>query len=134
MKVFRFMCNEEFNKYKNGETLINNTIHESKTNSIGFCFFKLKDFSPEDAWKFFKGISFPDVCAVFEVDETKLKQCYGIYRDPNKSLYELMNFIPKLIKVAEYSTTTYNNKDFKLLRYTTSRITIFNKSFEWRKA
>lgn len=132
MKVFRFMNKEEFEKYKNGEELINTTKHKAKTSSIGFCFFNLKDFSPEYAWKFFKGVSFPDLCAVFEVDETKLKQGYGIYSDPNKSLYELMNFIPKMINVTEYSTITYNNKDFKLLKYTTGKISIFADKFEWR--
>ena len=132
MKVFRFMSKEEFEKYKNGEELINTTKHKAKTSSIGFCFFNLKDFSPEYAWKFFKGVSFPDLCAVFEVDGTKLKQGYGIYSDPNKTLYELMNFIPKTIKVAEYSTTTYNNKDFKLLKYTANKINIFTDKFEWR--
>lgn len=41
MKVFRFMSEEEFNKFNKGETLKNDKDHSksSKSNSIGFCFF-----------------------------------------------------------------------------------------------
>lgn len=132
MKVFRFMSKEEFKKYKNGKLLINTTKHKAKTNSIGFCFFNLEDFEPEFAWKFMKGVVFPDVCAVFEVDKKMLNESYGIYSDPNKSVFELMNFIPKMIKVTEYCCTKYNNKDFKLIRYT-KEINIFMQDFEWER-
>lgn len=135
MKVFRFMSINELNKFKNGETLINDTIHKAKTNSVGFCFFNLDDVKPEFAWNFMKGVVFPDVCAVFEVDEEKLFKGYGIYSDPNKTLYELMNFIPKKINVDEYSTKQYNNKIFKLLKYTTNPIDWFKRyeNFEWKE-
>lgn len=136
MKVFRFMSYEEFEKYINGKNLYNNTKHKAKTNSIGFCFFDINDFSPEFAWKFLKGAIFPDICVVFEVDETLLKKGYGIYNDPNKTLYELMNFIPKMIRVSEYCTENYNKEVFKLVKYTTNRLDFLKnyKSFEWRKA
>lgn len=135
MKVFRFMSNEEFMKYKNGENLYNNTKHKAKTNSIGFCFFDLEDVKPEFAWRFMKGVVFPDVCVVFEVDKKQLKKGYGIYSDPNKTLYELMNFIPKKINVVEYSTNKYNNKTFKLVKYTTNKINWFEnyENFEWKE-
>lgn len=136
MKVFRFMSYEEFEKYINGKNLYNNTKHKAKTNSIGFCFFDINDFSPEFAWKFLKGAIFPDICVVFEVDETLLKKGYGIYSDPNKTLYELMNFIPKMIRVSEYCTENYNKEVFKLVKYTTNKLDFLKnyKSFEWRKA
>lgn len=133
MKVYRFMSKEELIKFQKGEELYNNTKHKAKTDSIGFCFFSLNDFSPEFAWRFIKGAIIPDLCAVFEVDEKQLKKGYGIYSDPNKTLYELMNFIPKMIKVQEYSTITYNNQIFKLIKYTPNKLNLFEyyEKFEW---
>jgi hypothetical protein len=135
MKIFRFMSYKEFEKYMNGENLYNNTKHKAKTNSIGFCFFDINDFSPEFAWRFLKGAIFPDICVVFEVDETLLRKGYGIYSDPNKTLYELMNFIPKMIRVSEYCTENYNKEVFKLVKYTTNKLDFLEnyKSFEWRE-
>ena len=135
MKTFRFMSYKEFEKYMNGENLYNNTKHKAKTNSIGFCFFDINDFSPEFAWRFLKGAIFPDICVVFEVDETLLRKGYGIYSDPNKTLYELMNFIPKMIRVSEYCTENYNKEVFKLMKYTTNKLDFLKnyKSFEWRE-
>lgn len=135
MKIFRFMSYEEFKKYMNGENLYNNKKYKAKTNSIGFCFFDIKDFSPEFAWRFLKGAIFPDICVVFEVDETLLRKGYGIYSDPNKTLYELMNFIPKMIRVSEYCTENYNKEVFKLVKYTTNKLDFLEnyKSFEWRE-
>lgn len=135
MKIFRFMSYKEFEKYMNGENLYNNTKHKAKTNSIGFCFFDINDFSPEFAWRFLKGAIFPDICVVFEVDETLLRKGYGIYSDPNKTLYELMNFIPKMVRVSEYCTENYNKEVFKLMKYTTNKLDFLKnyKSFEWRE-
>lgn len=135
MKIFRFMSYKEFEKYMNGENLYNNTKHKAKTNSIGFCFFDINDFSPEFAWRFLKGAIFPDICVVFEVDETLLRKGYGIYSDPNKTLYELMNFIPKMIRVSEYCTEKYNKETFKLVKYTTNELDFLRnyKNFEWRE-
>lgn len=135
MKIFRFMSYKEFEKYMNGENLYNNTKHKAKTNSIGFCFFDINDFSPEFAWRFLKGAIFPDICVVFEVDETLLRKGYGIYSDPNKILYELMNFIPKMIRVSEYCTENYNKEVFKLVKYTTNKLDFLKnyKSFKWRE-
>ena len=135
MKIFRFMTYKEFEKYMNGENLYNNTKHKAKTNSIGFCFFDINDFSPEFAWRFLKGAIFPDICVVFEVDETLLRKGYGIYSDPNKTLYELMNFIPKMIRVSEYCTENYNKEVFKLVKYTTNKLDFLKnyKSFKWRE-
>lgn len=135
MKIFRFMSYKEFEKYMNGENLYNNTKHKAKTNSIGFCFFDINNFSPEFAWRFLKGAIFPDICVVFEVDETLLRKGYGIYSDPNKTLYELMNFIPKMIRVSEYCTENYNKEVFKLVKYTTNKLDFLKnyKSFKWRE-
>lgn len=90
MKIFRFMSYKEFEKYMNGENLYNNTKHKAKTNSIGFCFFDINDFSPEFAWRFLKGAIFPDICVVFEVDET-------------------LNYNKEVFKLVKYTT---NKLDF----------------------
>jgi hypothetical protein len=135
MKVFRFMSYEELRKYKNGENLYNNTKHQAKTNSRGFCFFNIDDFKPEYAWIFIKGAISADVCAVFEVDESLLRKTYGIYNDPNKTLEEILNWVIKPMKVDEYCTAKYNNKNFKLIKYSTNKLSIFSnyKNFDWRE-
>ena len=135
MKIFRFMSYEEFKKYMNGENLYNNKKHKAKTNSIGFCFFDIKDFSPEFAWKFLKGAIFPDICVVFEVDKSLLRKTYGIYNDPNKTLEEILNWIIKPMKVDEYCTKKYNRKNFRLIKYTTNKLSVFSnyKNFDWRE-
>ena len=135
MKVFRFMSGIEFELYQHGEELYNNTRHKAKTDSIGFCFFNLDDFEPEYAWKFLKGAISPDICVVFEVNE-ELKKGYGIYMDPNRTDYEIMNWIPKIIKVSEYSATQYDNQKFKLIKYTQNEIEWFKRyeKFDWRDA
>ncbi len=123
MEVFRFMSKEEFKKYMNGEELVNKKEHRAKTNSKGFCFLDLKDFTPEEAIHFLSGIVSFDVCAVFEAN-TKLNKTYGVYAKPIK---EEGNIIEDLIKLFlefgntftanEYCTTQYNKKKMKLLRY-----------------
>lgn len=123
MKVFRFMSINEFKKYINGSTLINNKNHHQKynrrTNSIGFCFFNLDEYKPEKAVHFLTGIVNLDICVVFEVNEEKLKETYGIYakQDINISIFDiLIGKIPSF-EAKEYCTTEYSNKDFKLVKY-----------------
>ena len=123
MKLFRFMSRKEFKKYINEEELINNQNHhlnhKSKTNSIGFCFLNLDEYKPEEALHFLSGIVDLDICAVFEVNEDKVKETYGIYarQDVNISLFDiLIGKIPSF-EAKEYCTTKYSNKDFKLLKY-----------------
>ncbi len=123
MKVFRFMSNEEFKKYKNGETLINNTIHEAKTNSIGFCFLNIKEFEPEEAMHFLSGIVAFDVCAVFETKD-KMQKTYGVYAKPIKrtgnpmeDLLNIFSGFTDTFTANEYCTTEYNKETMKLLKY-----------------
>jgi len=124
MKIFRFMSLEEFEKYKKGETLENKKIHKDKTNSIGFCFLDTKDFKVEDAMHFLSSIVSFDICAIFETKEKNLKKSYGIYAKPIKSTDNPMEDLIKILfdfnerfTATEYCTTSYNNKDFKLIKY-----------------
>ena len=123
MKVFRFMSKLEFEKYKNDITLINNKKHDGKTNSIGFCFLNIEEFTPEEAMHFLSGIATFDVCAVFETEE-KLNKTYGIYAKPIKStgnpfedLLNLFSGFTDNFTANEYCITEYSKKTMKLLKY-----------------
>lgn len=123
MKVFRFMSNEEFQKYKCGSKLKNAKVHKGKTNSIGFCFLNLDEYKPEEAMHFLSGIVSYDICAVFETTK-KLNKTYGVYAKPLEfdediilDLINLFNGWSEKFTATEYCCTSYSNKDFKLLKY-----------------
>lgn len=121
MYLYRFMSIDEFNKFMKGETLINNKEHTGFTNSVGFCFGKcdgdnLEDikYDPKFDWQYLEGaIEDPDICCIFEVDEKFVNKGWGRYADPYGSFWDS-------IRVDEYSTTMYNNKNFKLIAYCTN--------------
>lgn len=109
--------------FKIGEKLYNNTKYKAKTNSEGFCFINEKDFTPEEAVHFLSGIVSFDICAEFETNE-KLKKTYGIYVKPIKSEGNFIEDLMKLffdfyeeITIDEYCINEYDNKKFKLLKY-----------------
>lgn len=123
MKIFRFMSNNEFEKYRSGETLRNNTIHKGKTNSVGFCFFNIDDFKPERAMHFLSGVATLEVCAVFETNKA-LNKTKGTYAKLPKStgnvFVDYMRIINGMIDkfdAVEYCTNKYNSRNFKLLKY-----------------
>ena len=123
MKVFRFMSREEFEKYRNGITLKNDKKHEQKTNSIGFCFLNIDDYTPEEEMHFLSGIVSFNICAVFETEE-KLQKTYGVYAKPIKPTGNPMEDIINLLygfnekfTADEYCTTQYDNKKMKLVKY-----------------
>lgn len=119
------MSKEEFEKFNNGEILHNNTKHNAKTNSIGFCFLDLKDYKPHEAVHFLSGLVSFNICAVFEVDKNKLKQTWGVYHKPIEPVVVGNLFIDILralysrecFTATEYCTTEYSNKDFKLISF-----------------
>ena len=117
------MSKEEFEKYRNGQILINNTVHEAKTNSVGFCFMNCDEYTPEEAMHFLSGIVTFDVCVVFETEEN-LNKSYGVYAKPIKptgnileDLINLYNNFTDSFKANEYCITEYSNKTMKLLKY-----------------
>lgn len=127
MQIFRFMSYDEFNKYRSGKVMRSkrnhSIIHGSKTNSKGFCFLNIEEFTPEQAMHFLSGIVSFDVCAVFETDET-LKGTFGIYAKPIESDDNMFELLLKLysgwersFEAKEYCTTEYDRRKFKLLRY-----------------
>lgn len=123
MKVFRFMSKAEFEKYRNSKELTNNKRHEGRTNSIGFCFLNIEEYSPEEAMHFLSGIVTFDICAIFETSEI-LNKTYGEYAKPIKSTGDFMVDYIRLLcgfnerfTANEYCITEYNNKKFKLLKF-----------------
>lgn len=128
MKVFRFMSNDEFQKFKSGKVMKSrkdhSKSHNGKTNSKGFCFLNLEEYAPEEAMHFMSGIVSFDICAVFETDE-KLNRTYGIYAKPIKSDGDILNLYEKLFigweesfQANEYCTTQYDRRTFILVKYT----------------
>lgn len=118
MKVFRFMSQKEFNKYLDGEKLVNTSDHRGKfSGSKGFCFFEYMDWdddgvdgiSPEYAYEFLSGVATMDVVAVFETD-VRLNKSHGRYANPYGSFFDT-------IWMDEYCTTEYDNKSFHLIKY-----------------
>lgn len=120
MRVFRFMSNDEFEKYLAGEKLINKTDHRKKylySNSKGFCFFEYLDWdgcgvdgiTPEYASEFLDGIASMDVVAVFETNQG-LAKSIGRYADPYGSFFDT-------IWMDEYCTEEYSKDTFRLIKY-----------------
>lgn len=109
------MSKEEFTKFNNGEILYNKKVHNAKCTSKGFCFFDLKDYRPHDTVHFLSGIVSFDICAVFETNKDNLKERYGRYHKQNTLLIPCI--FPQVFYATEYCTTKYNNKDFKLIKY-----------------
>lgn len=108
MKYFRFMSLSEFDKLINKEKLYNNTKHDGRTNSLGFCFMNLKDDEPEEAYEYLSGVVSEEVCVLFETNK-KLKESWGIYADPYGAFFDT-------IIRTEYCTTQYSIEDFKILK------------------
>ena len=82
MRVTRFMSKDEWDAFKEGRILLNETDHfnsgKGGSNSKGFCF---TEDTPDDAWKYLKGIVDADVCATFEFPDGYLRKSYGVYAD-----------------------------------------------------
>lgn len=124
MKVFRFMSKKEFEAFQKGRVLTNYTIHKAGTNSIGFCFLDEEEYKPEEAYHFLIGAIFPEVCVVFEVDETNLRKTWGKYakhvKETGNTEEDIMNIFKNwdnYFIANEYCTQCYLNKDFKLIKY-----------------
>ncbi len=128
IKVFRFMSKMEFFDYLFGETLCNDKVHTSNTNSVGFCFLSLEDWKPATAYHFMTGIADMEICAVFEANLEDLNQTYGVYRDPRTVFHNIM-------KTKEYCTTKYNKQTFKLVKYARPYWSFdLNEKWHWKYA
>lgn len=114
MILTRFCSLEEYNKFIDGEVLVNETDHYRNgmggSLSVGFCF--IED-EPTTAWRYLKGIVSPDVCMVLDIDEALLTKSMGKYVDygqPDDG-YKAQACLKR-----EYYLTRYSNKTARLVR------------------
>lgn len=106
MRVTRFMSREEWDAFKDGRILYNDTDHfdggKGGSNSKGFCF---AEDTPDEAWKYLKGIVDADVCATFEFPDGYLKRSSGVYADYSEGA----KFEDRVLKT-EWCCEKYDNK------------------------
>lgn len=123
MKVFRYMSKIEYDKYMNGEDLINNKNHEGTNNtSIGFCFMEGDIKKAEESIEFLMGIVNEEVLCVFEIDEKYLTKSQAKYASVIEKQGSMLEMLEKLYNGwndfdirEEYCLTKYNNKIARLI-------------------
>ena len=121
-RYIRFMGMEEFQKYLEGENLVNHTDwckYSRHSNSVGFCFFD-DSVPPEARIEYLTGVVDMSIVAVFETEE-QMKESYGRYRDPEKdmpdNLFDALFAPVQMMDVKEYSIKKYNRESMKLVKY-----------------
>ena len=76
------MSKDEWDAFKDGRILYNDTDHfnggRGGSKSKGFCF---TEDTPDEAWKYLKGIVDADVCVTLEFPDGYLKRSSGVYAD-----------------------------------------------------
>lgn len=116
MLVTRFCSLKEFDAFKRGDDLVNNTDHykdgRGGSTSIGFCFSRHR---PEVCFEYLKGIVDTEICMILDFPDEYLSESIGKYRDINK-LGKDGRYQPTLI--SELCCTTYNNRVARLIAYT----------------
>lgn len=131
MKLFRFMSLGEFQKYGNGEILINKINHNKDRNlataSIGFCFFNYADYKPEKIFHSIIGIANTNICVIFETKRKNVVKSWGIY---GRTISEFP-FVRETFRATEYYTTEYDNKRFKIIQYAFPDW--FSDNWKWNK-
>ncbi len=123
MKLFRYMSENEYQKYLKGETLINTKKHEGKNNtSVGFCFMEGDLEKALESIHFLNGIVCQEVLCIFEIDEKHLTKSQAKYApiikdgdDIFDTLFKLYNGWHDFDIREEYCLTKYNNKIAKLV-------------------
>lgn len=129
MRVYRFMSQEELDRYLAGETLENRTEWKRKmhnrSSSVGFCFFG-DDVPIESRLHYVSGVVSFAVIAEFEADSRKLKQSVGWYRDLSKD--DGISWPVPTRAVKEYCTRRYSRESFSLIRAGT----VMHRGGEWR--
>ena len=117
MRIYRFMSQEELDRYLAGETLENRTEWEremhNRSSSVGFCFFG-DDDPIESRLRYLSGVVDFTVIAEFEADNRKLEQSVGWYRDLSKD--DGISWPVPTRAVKEYCTKRYSRESFRLIR------------------
>lgn len=109
MIIHRFMSQAEYEKYKAGEDLRNDTNHNvlrgEASTAIGFCWF---DDDPEDAKHRLSGIVDFDICLTVEAPAYALHRCSGRY-----PTYSAPGVKSGIKYYREYCCRSYNRDNFK---------------------
>ena len=112
MQVTRFMSRKEWEAFRDGKILINDTDHykggKGGSLSVGFCF---TEDSPEDAWVYLSGVVDADVCATFDFPDGYLKQSSGVYADHSEGA----GFFDKVLKT-EWCCVKYHRSIAKVVQ------------------
>lgn len=115
MRVTRFCSLNEYHKFISGETLINTTDHynggKGGSISVGFCF---TEDEPHTAWRYLKGIVYPEICMVLDIDNSLLTPSFGKYGDYSNG----QDGTHACLKI-EYCLTQYSNRTAKLIQILT---------------
>lgn len=118
MIVTRFCSINEYGKFMAGETLINTTNHfkdgRGGSLSVGFCF---TEDDPLTAWRYLKGIVYPEICMVLDIDDALLTPSFGKYADYSNGQDGSHACLKK-----EYCLTQYSNKTARLVRTVTPKM------------
>ena len=105
------MSKDEWDAFKEGRILFNDTDHfdggRGGSNSKGFCF---TEDTPDEAWKYLKGIVDADVCVVFEFPDGHLTESCGVYADQREGA----EFFDKVLK-REWCCQTYHSSIAKVI-------------------
>lgn len=113
MILHRFCSRAEYDGFKAGVTLKNDTDHfkggSGGSLSRGFCFF---DGDVIQWARRLNGLVSFDVMITVEVDEKLVHRSSGVYIDWSKDNF---TSVPPRALFQEYYTTSYNNRDFRLV-------------------
>lgn len=139
--IIRFMSRQEFQKFLNGETLVNTTDWrkvKQGSESIGFCFFPYGEGydKAEKILRYIAGIADISVAAVFEpIVPIQMKKSFGTYRNPDAPLCQSIFQIGRsnLSAKEEYSVTQYSNKTFRLVSYGFPYLAKDHWEIKWEK-
>lgn len=112
MRVTRFCSYAEYQKFMSGEILTNYTNHfrdgQGGSISVGFCF---TDDDPKTAWRYLKGIVYPEICMELEIEDSLLSPSFGKYGDYSNGQDGTHACLKR-----ECCLTQYSNKTVKLVR------------------
>ena len=105
------MSRAEWDAFQDGRILYNDTDHfnggRGGSKSKGFCF---TEDTPDEAWKYLKGIVDADVWATFEFPDGYLGESRGIYADHSEGA----DFFDKVIKT-EWCCVKYHRSIAKVV-------------------
>ena len=120
MRVCRFMSEEEYQRYREGGLLRNETDQGTLwqgSKAHGFCFFEVGPGhdTPEERMRYLKGIASMDRCVIMDTNEY-MQKSVAKYRNPWIDYGRCLTDNVATMTKAEYSTTAYSRRTHRLVR------------------